>query len=244
MLDHILASGSLDLASFERLARRLEDFFLTTSRRDLRGPAYLERMRAEQRENRQLLTRRRFALDHGRLSAVLDRMDGALSRNAALLASRAERGRLVDGHGDLRPEHICFSNSVDIIDCLEFNAELRLTDPVEEIAFLGLECELLGAADLGPALFARIRTARDDDAPQTLYHLHFARKGLLRTRLMLAHLLDPSSRLAEKWEPLAQRYLSLAETGLDRLDAQEPLSLQPVRAGSADARKADINDGR
>jgi len=221
MLDHILASGQLDQARFERLARRLASFFLAQSGRDIGGSAYVERLRAEQVENCMVLTRRRFAVDHGRLPAVLDRMDRVLSRNRLLLESRAEKSRLIDGHGDLRPEHICFTDDVDIIDCLEFNAELRLNDPVEEIAFLGLECELLGDPTLGPALFARIMDAMDDAAPQILFHLHFARKGLLRMRLMLAHLLDPWPRQPEKWEPLAERYLTLAERGLDRLDAQE-----------------------
>ena len=143
-----------------------------------------------------------------------------------MLESRADKSRLIDGHGDLRPEHICFTDDVDIIDCLEFNAELRLTDPVEEVAFLGLECELLGAPEFGPALFARIMAAIGDEASLRLFHLHFARKGLLRMRLMLAHLLDPLPRQIEKWEPLAERYLTLAEKGLDRLDAQEDVALR------------------
>ena len=53
------------------------------------------------------------------------------------------------GHGDLRPEHIWLDDKVRIIDCLEFNPRLRAVDPFDEIAFLSLECERLGAAWVG-----------------------------------------------------------------------------------------------
>jgi len=63
-----------------------------------------------------------------------------------LLEGRAAQGRLVDGHGDLKPEHICLEERVVIFDCLEFSAELRLVDPVDELAYLSVECALLGGA--------------------------------------------------------------------------------------------------
>ncbi len=219
MLDHLLASGPLEDGKTERLAARLAVFFRGATRGEIAGAAYFERLRSEQADNRAILTRRRFAVDHGRVPIVLDRMDAALSSARALLESRAEARHLVDGHGDLRPEHICFNDGIDIFDCLEFSAGLRLADPVEEIAYLGLECELLGAPSLGPDLFARIMRDMGEAPPFRLFHLHYARKGLLRMRLSLAHLLDPAPRQPAKWEPLAARYMALAERGLDRLDA-------------------------
>ena len=44
--------------------------------------------------------------------------------------------RIIDGHGDLRPEHIWLGDPVRIIDCLEFNKRLRTVDPFDEIAYL------------------------------------------------------------------------------------------------------------
>ncbi len=219
MLDRLLASGPLDEEKAQRLASRLAVFFRGVTRGKISGPAYFERLRNEQAENRDILTRRRFAVNHGRVPVVLDRMDAALGGARSLLESRVEQGQLVDGHGDLRPEHICFADGVDIFDCLEFSADLRLADPVEEIAFLGLECELLGAPTLGPDLFARIMREMGQAPQHRLFHLHFARKGLLRMRLSLAHLLDPTPRQPERWEPLARRYIALAERGLDRFEA-------------------------
>ena len=64
---------------------------------------------------------------------------------AGLLDARVRDGRIVDAHGDLRPEHVCLLDPPVVIDCLEFNRELRLVDPFDELAFLGFECALLGA---------------------------------------------------------------------------------------------------
>jgi uncharacterized protein len=224
MLDSLLASGPLDDEKIERLASRLARFFRDATRGDISGDAYFSKLCGEQAENHRILTRRRFAVDHGRVPVVLDRLDAALRGARTLLEARAEKRRLIDGHGDLRPEHICFTDGIDIFDCLEFSADLRLTDPIEEIAYLGLECEMLGAPTLGPSLLVRIMDEMGEAPNFRLFHLHYARKGLLRMRQSLAHLLDAAPRQPAKWEPLAARYMALAEKGLDRFDASSAAS--------------------
>ncbi len=217
MLDRLLATGALKPDDIDRLATFLAEFYRRADRSDVAPQDYFARLLAEQGVNREILTRRSFAVDHGRLPLILDRMDAALRLHLPLLEARAAGHCLVDGHGDLRPEHICLTAEIVIFDCLEFDAQLRLIDPVDELAFLGMECELLGAPWLGTALLERVSGELSDKAPVGLFHLHFARRAVLRARLTLAHLLDPSPRQPEKWEPLAARYLSLAEQALDRL---------------------------
>src|SRR5690606_25833898 len=56
---------------------------------------------------------------------------------------RARSSRIMKVHGDLKPEHICFLNEPVIIDALEFNPDLKIQDPVEELSYLSLECEML-----------------------------------------------------------------------------------------------------
>ena len=71
----------------------------------------------------------------------------------------SERGaRIVEGHGDLRAEHVYLGPPVAVIDCLEFDRELRLLDPAEEIALLTLEIEQLGRSDLAESLLKRFRS--------------------------------------------------------------------------------------
>jgi aminoglycoside phosphotransferase family enzyme len=61
-----------------------------------------------------------------------------LEQSPTLLDSRVCDGRIIEAHGDLRPEHICLEDEPVIIDCLEFNQALRVLDTVSELAFLAL----------------------------------------------------------------------------------------------------------
>jgi aminoglycoside phosphotransferase family enzyme len=102
---------------------------------------------------------------------------------------------LVEGHGDLRPEHVCLGSTPRIIDCLEFRADLRWLDPLQEIAFLAMECARLGA----PAAIERILFGhyvnRTDDAPSpVLIDFYKAIGAFIRARIAILHLQDEPVR--------------------------------------------------
>lgn len=48
----------------------------------------------------------------------------------AKIEARAVGGHVVEGHGDLRPEHVFLLDAPVIIDCLQSNCALRLVDPL------------------------------------------------------------------------------------------------------------------
>jgi aminoglycoside phosphotransferase family enzyme len=214
MLDHLLAQGRVADAKIAALARKLADFYRGAEPSAISPEAYVSRFLREQAKNREVLVSRDFALDHGRAGSVLDRLDERLATDRALLEERVSAGRIVDGHGDLRPEHICFTNPIVIFDCLEFNRELRQVDPYDELALLGVECTLLRAPWFGDRLIQRVDELFGEQPPARLISLYSANRAVLRARLAIAHLLDPVPRLPEKWEPLASRYLALAEEAL------------------------------
>lgn len=56
----------------------------------------------------------------------------AASRGA--IGDRVRAGRILDGHGDLRPEHVALIDPPAVFDCLEFSAELRQIDVVDELS--------------------------------------------------------------------------------------------------------------
>ena len=168
-------------------------------------------------DDRATLLRPALGLPSGtvrRIDAVLRR---ALRLRADLFAARA--GRLVDGHGDLRPEHICFDGRVvRIIDRIEFNAALRLIDPLDELAYLDLECERLGSPAAGRRIregAARALTGRPDEIVRLFYRCH---RAMLRARLSIAHLLEPEPATPAKWAPQAKAYLRIALWDAERLD--------------------------
>ncbi len=68
-----------------------------------------------------------------------------------------------------RRTHIWLDHQVRIIDSLEFNSRLRTVDPCDEIAYLDLECERLGAAWAGRYVRARVERGLREDLPLALY---------------------------------------------------------------------------
>jgi aminoglycoside phosphotransferase family enzyme len=124
---------------------------------------------------------------------------------------------LCEGHGDLRPEHIGLDGTPVVIDCLEFNRALREVDPFDELAFLDLECRLLGADWIGPRLIAHCALALGDTPAPQVMALYTAHRALVRARLALAHLLDAQPRTPERWKPQARRYVEAAQAALASL---------------------------
>ncbi|MFI5366973.1 MAG: AAA family ATPase, partial [Candidatus Binatia bacterium] len=70
-----------------------------------------------------------------------------LARHDDLFRRRQAEQRIRDGHGDLRAEHICCTNGLAIVDCVEFNPRFRHCDVASDIAFLAMDMEDLGYAE-------------------------------------------------------------------------------------------------
>jgi aminoglycoside phosphotransferase family enzyme len=222
MVDDAVAAGDIDA-----LADVLIEFYRHASVAELSDGDYLGRFQREQAANREILLRPQFHLDGA--GHALDRLDLALVRHGAALRERAARGRIVDGHGDLRPEHVYLLQPPVVIDCLEFNAGLRQVDVFDELAFLGLECEMANAAWIGPRLAGTCARALGDTPAPPLMPLYTAYRALLRARLAMAHLLDPQPRTPQKWAPLAQRYVERCLAALDELERVNGLSAATTR---------------
>ncbi len=216
MLDRVIAAGALRADDIDAVIGLLARFYRDAARTTLGPDAYLARFRREQAINRALLLQPRFAgLDAG---PALDRLDAAIEARADVLRGRVAGGHVVDGHGDLRPEHVCLNDPPVVIDCLEFSAELRQVDPFDELAYLGLECAVAGASWVAQRLVDGVAAALGERPPDALIHLYTANRAALRARLAVAHLLDPQPRAPDRWLPLGERYLGQAASALDALD--------------------------
>ena len=186
-------------------------------------------------------------------AAMVRRIDRVLQRmlriQAATLLARTRAGRIVDGHGDLRPEHIFLDGLyVRIIDRLEFNTALRAVDPLDEVVFLDLECERLGAADVGRIIRQRVQRQLGERPQDSLIHFYRCHRAMLRARLSIAHLLEPNPRTPEKWPRQALAYLRIAARDALRLEVllnrrRDPRGLGLAGAGRSSLRKAERRVG-
>lgn len=168
--------------------------------------------------NRRVLLHPALGMPAGAVRYVLAAQARFLRQCAPLLARRAREGRVVDAHGDLRPEHISLGPPILIIDRLEFSADLRRVDWLDELAFLELETEILGAPDVGRRIRRGVCTRLHDDPPEGLRLFYASTRALLRARLAIAHLMEPDPRTPEKWPRQARAYLALALRDARRLE--------------------------
>lgn len=228
MLDRRIAAGRIEPAAIDALTQTLAAFYRSAPRTTMSADDWLARLRREYATTESMLQLPRFATLGA--APLLGRLSAALDVHADALRERVRAGRVVEGHGDLRPEHVCLLDPPLVIDCLEFDAALRQVDPFDELAFLGLECAMAGAEWIGPRMIATVGAALGECPPQALVALYTANRAALRARLAVAHLLDNAPRTPQRWLPLGERYLRRAAAALDALDHRAPVCTPPSPA--------------
>ncbi len=204
MLDVVLQRRALRGGEVAALLAALGRFFRNARRRPLQDGEYLARLR---REHAACL--RSLLAYTPELTAVMQRVD--LLQRAAHQALRRElaarSAHLVDGHGDLRPEHVCLRRRIAVIDCIEFDPELRRLDPLEELAFLALEMERQGHAAMAWSMLQRYRDIHAPAASDALLHFYMSHRALVRARLSAWHIGDPQFPDPLPWRRRTRSYL-------------------------------------
>lgn len=216
MLDAAIRSGMVSGVDIARIANLLTDFYRHSKPVAMSATAYRKRYANGVRDDHAELVKPGYGLPARRI----DRLAGALQRFIAgksdLLAQRARNGKIIDAHGDLRPEHICLTAEPKVIDCLEFNRGFRLLDPVDELAYLAMECERLGATDVGDRILHQYLETAGDAVSEALIWFYKSYRASLRARIAIWHIADHELRDADRWRRRALDYLELAETHATR----------------------------
>lgn len=211
MLDRLIAARAVRTSDLAALARRLVSFYRSAAPIRISSGRYRRRLIDEVQLDRRLLCDPARGLPAARIERLATSTLRLIDGLGPVLAERVAAGRIVDGHGDLRPEHICLDGEPRIIDCLEFNRLLRQVDPVDELAFLALELSRLGAPAAGRTLLAVYRRGSGDRFPRGLVRLYTGFRALLRARLAIEHTGDHRVIAGGRWAARARAYLGLAE---------------------------------
>lgn len=209
-LEGQIKNGTVRDDDLVRLGEVLTEFYDRESPVDMDMFLYLERFKNDMNDNRRELTLPEFGLENDWVETIVAAQMRFLEENAALLTERVRQRRIVEAHGDLRPEHIYLGPEPVIIDCLEFNREFRILDPADEIAFLAMECERLDAAFVGKRVLTVYKETSSDKPPEELVDFYMSYRALLWAKLAIRHLRrHPEER--KKWVERTNTYLRLAE---------------------------------
>lgn len=107
-----------------------------------------------------------------------------LAGRAALLSARVAQGCIVDGHGDLLADDIFWVDGKPaLLDCLEFDDELRYVDCIDDAAFLAMDLEFLGRKDLADHFLERYAQHANDTAPPSLREFYIAYRAVVRAKV-------------------------------------------------------------
>lgn len=217
-LQESIRSGTCTSGEIRRVASMLSHFYKDAKPVEIGLAEYRERFAADIRANQAELSKP----EHRLPIATVERTHAAqldyLERRRDLFDGRVRAHRIVEAHGDLRPEHVYLNREPVFTDCLEFNLQFRILDPADELAFLAMECDRLGAPTIGPVLFATYRDVTGDRPPDSLVQFYKSVRAGLRAKLALWHLREPVVREPQKWRALAANYLRLADESALRLD--------------------------
>jgi len=212
-LDVAIARGEVDHDRLRSALELITAFYIESAPLGIGRADYWCRIEQEIDADREALAMPTHRVSLAMTNRVIEAQRAFLREHADLVERRAEH--VIEGHGDLRPEHIYLLAEPVIVDRLEFNRDLRIVDPVSELAFLAMECERLGEPAVGTLAFEVYTRDTGDHSPAPIVAFYRSRSACVRARLAIWHLADPSAPVASPWLDRAVRYLELAARDLD-----------------------------
>jgi aminoglycoside phosphotransferase family enzyme/adenylate kinase family enzyme len=129
------------------------------------------------------------------------------------LAKRVADGLIREGHGDMHLGNIAIEHEQTIIfDGIEFNADLRWIDVINEIAFLMMDLDMAGRHDLSQRFLNRWLAFSGDFSGLGLLSFYLAYRAMVRTKIAVLRLQqdiadDERARVEQQY----RKYLALAE---------------------------------
>ena len=138
---------------------------------------------------------------------------GYLEGREPLLRRRQQLGLIRDGHGDLLADDVfILDDGPRVLDCLEFDPALRHGDVLNDVGFLAMDLERLGASTAARFFLDSYGEFSGEHHPRSLEDLYIAYRAAVRSKVACL-----------RWEqgdrdaaPLARRFAELSVRHLRR----------------------------
>ncbi|HVR64326.1 MAG TPA: AAA family ATPase [Polyangia bacterium] len=216
----LVAQNALDAPMLERLAEHLAEFFGRAESVPEYGALAVLRKNVEENFV-QVAPFVDDLLEQVALDGVKAFQLDQLARASDRFAERVASGRIRDGHGDLRLEHVYFLErpgqpppSPVIIDCIEFTPRFRCGDVAGEIAFLAMELEAVRRPDLAAGLVARFAEATGDFGIYRVLDFYLSYRAWVRGKVAAFVAADAtaSTEIRRRKREEARRDMALARS--------------------------------
>jgi uncharacterized protein len=214
--DHLLGAGELGAKAIDAVAARIAEFHASatcdaTTARFGSPEAIALNLEENFAQTRDTLGR---YLRPDEAQELVRWQTAFLRGHDALFRRRAESGRVRDGHGDLRLEHVYLepTGAVTILDCIEFNDRFRFADVCADVAFLSMELAEHGRVDLAERLLAKYARESNDFDLYAVVDFYQSYRGFVRGKVaaMLAADEGADEATRQRADAEARRYFLLA----------------------------------
>jgi aminoglycoside phosphotransferase family enzyme len=194
-----------------RVVKLLVQFYQQAAPEKITITHYLQSLQNQVILNKKIMEKKIYDLPQKRINNLCSSQHHFIEKNIVLFENRIKAGYVKEGHGDLRPEHICLEEPISIIDCLEFSKNLRVIDTADEISFLAMECEKIDAPEIAKKILSSYIEISGDSPPPSLIHFYQSLRAAIRARIAISHLDEEKFRTSTHWKERACDYLTLAE---------------------------------
>jgi aminoglycoside phosphotransferase family enzyme len=214
LMKSLFERGALTDTHLEKVAQVLAKFHSEARRsREIDRYGEPERFRVNTDENFDQVRKYAGATIGKKEFQSLERWTDQFYRNnRSLFLGRIEAGKIRDCHGDLHMEHICFTDKVSIIDCIEFNERFRYSDAVADIAFLLMDLEYHGGCNFSNFLWNAYRERSQESGVECLLTFYKVYRAFVRGKVNSFQLDDANmgGEEKEKARDVARKYFELA----------------------------------
>lgn len=215
-LDALIDAGQVEIPKHIRsAASKIAEFHLTQMEHALVNSEHHSAAESASRDNFEAVRQHRQLICDAS-SDCAERVEryseNYLSQSSALFDARINARHVIDGHGDLRAEHICYpKGEPQIIDCLEFSTELRTVDLLSDIAFLTMDFDSRGRTDLSAAFIQRYAEVVDENFVPELFFFYETYRAMVRAKVELLNA-ESADEADERSAAIARAedYLALA----------------------------------
>jgi aminoglycoside phosphotransferase family enzyme len=144
------------------------------------------------------------------VDSILERSEGFIAKNKALLEERVKDGKVKDCHGDLHSGNVFFEDGVLIVDCIEFSRDFRCIDVASDAAFMAMDLDAFGREDLSKIFMEEYLAQSRDIGLGTLLDFYKCYRANVRAKIAAIGWLQKKSPEAadrmKKYIALAERY--------------------------------------
>lgn len=161
-----------------------------------------------------------------------------------LFERRIAEGRACDGHGDLLADDIfCLDDGPRVLDCVEFDDQLRYGDALADVAFLAMDLDRLGHPELARRFLQAYREHADDTWPASLADHHVAYRAHVRAKVSAIRAAQgdqDSATVAGHLLGMTHRYLEDARVCLVLVGGLPGTGKSTLAVGLGDALRATV----